>query len=198
MKTLRYILLTVVSVILIMSATTDARPYHRGHYYMHGGYHYRHHYWFGFGYYPLYYPFGYPYWVDDYPDVFFETSVVERPVVVAHKTSVPMFQQSSETFADVRDKKGELLKQLQSADKAERMKAITDLAGYTFDDSVIEKLKDILLNDPDADLRKEVVNTFGKSGNKQLILILEEARTVDNNKELFPDIDQAVRKIKGD
>jgi HEAT repeat protein len=100
-------------------------------------------------------------------------------------------------FASIRSKKAELLRQLQSADKAEKIKAIAELAGLTYDDQVREKLKDILLKDTDPDLRKEVANAFGKSKNDTLVSILEEVRVGDDNKEVRQAADQAIKNIKG-
>jgi hypothetical protein len=177
MKTLKHILIMAVLVNLSLMATADARPHRHGPIVHIGiGYHYPHHYWHGYWYPPPFYyvgyPFGYPYWWEDYyPDV-----IVERPVVVVRETATPVYrvpavpdEETLNLFASIRNKKAELLKQLQSADKAERIKAIAELAGLTYDDQVREKFKDILLKDPDPDLRKEVAMAFGKSKNTGVI-----------------------------
>jgi len=207
MKTLKCILIMAVLLNLSLLATADALARSHGFVYIGVGHHYPHHYWHSYWYPPPFYyvgyPFGYPYyWTEDYyPDV-----IVERPAVVVRETATPAQvyrvpavpdEETLSLFASIRNKKAELLKQLQSADKAERIKAVADLAGLTYDDQVKEKLKDILLKDPDPDLRREVANTFGKSKNDQLISILEGVRVSDDNKEVRQAADQAIKNIKG-
>jgi len=209
MKTLKCILIMAVLLNLSILATADALARSHGFVYIGVGHHYPHHYWHGYWYPPPFYHAGYHYyWMGDYyPDVFVETPVVvERPAVVVRETATPAQgyrfpaapdEQTLILFASIRNKKAELIKQLQSADKTERVKAIADLAGLTYDDQVKEKLKDILLKDPDPDLRKEVANAFGKSKNDQLISILEGVRVGDDNKEVRQAADQAIKNIKG-
>ena len=205
MKTLKRILIMVVLLNLSLLATADALARTHGFVYIGVGHHYPHHYWHGYWYPPPppFYYVGHPYcWMGDcYPDV-----IVERPAVVVRETATPAQgyrfpaapdEQTLSLFASIRNKKAELIKQLQSADKTERVKAIADLAGLTYDDQVKEKLKDILLKDPDPDLRKEVANAFGKSKNDQLISILEGVRVGDDNKEVRQAADQAIKNIKG-
>jgi len=207
MKTLKRILIMAVLVNLTLLVTTDALARSHGYVYIGVGHHYPHHYRHGYWYPPPFYyvgyPFGYPYcWTEDcYPDVF-----VERPVVIVRETATPAQvyrvpavpdEETLSLFASIRNKKAELIKQLQSTDKTERIKAIADLAGLTYDDQVREKLKDILLNDPDPDLRKEVAKAFGKSKNDAVISILEEVRVGDDNKEVRQAADQAIKNIKG-
>jgi len=195
----------VVLLNLSLLATADALARTHGFVYIGVGHHYPHHYWHGYWYPPPppFYYVGHPYcWMGDcYPDV-----IVERPAVVVRETAAPAQgyrfpaapdEQTLILFASIRNKKAELIKQLQSADKTERVKAIADLAGLTYDDQVKEKLKDILLKDPDPDLRKEVANAFGKSKNDQLISILEGVRVGDDNKEVHQAADQAIKNIKG-
>jgi len=195
----------VVLLNLSLLATADALARTHGFVYIGVGHHYPHHYWHGYWYPPPppFYYVGHPYcWMGDcYPDV-----IVERPAVVVRETAAPAQgyrfpaapdEQTLILFASIRNKKAELIKQLQSADKTERVKAIADLAGLTYDDQVKEKLKDILLKDPDPDLRKEVANAFGKSKNDQLISILEGVRVGDDNKEVRQAADQAIKNIKG-
>jgi hypothetical protein len=207
MKTLTYILIVAVLVGLIIPAAANARGHYRGGFSVYAGYYHPPYYGYGFGFRPFFHPFGYPYAMESYPNVIFETPVViERPAVIVHRTAepaqvvyeyTPAAKQSGETFANARNKKAELIRQLQSTDKSEKLKAITSLAGFTFDDQVREKLKDILLNDPNQDLRKEVANAFGKSNNEKVIPILEEAKAADINKEIQQEIDQAIKKLKG-
>jgi len=154
-------------------------------------------------YYPYYYPSYYPYYPYDYYDVVVERPViVERPPVVITQPAAPVqiykapAVQTSDNFADVRMKKAELLKQLVSTDKAEKMKVISDLGGLSYDDEVMAKLIEILLKDPDADLRKEVINAFAAVKNQKVIFTLEGVRISDDNKEVRQAADDAIRQIK--
>ncbi len=208
MKILTYILIAAVLIGLSIPAAANAREHYRGYFSVHAGYYHPYHYGFIFGFDPFFYPFGHPYMFESYPDVLFDSPVIiERPAIIVHEAAspaqtiykeyVPAARQSSETFADARNKKNELLKQLQSTDNSEKSKAIANLAGFTFDEQVREKLKNILLNDPNTDLRKDVATAFGKSNNEKVIPILEQAKAADNNKQIQQEIDQAIRKIKG-
>ena len=206
MKTLKRILIMAVLVNLSLLVATDALARSHGVIYIGVGHHYPRHYGRGYWYPPPPPPFyyvGYNYcWMGNcYPDV-----IVERPAVIVREAAAPAQvywspatpdEQTLSLFASIRNKKAELIRQLQSADKAERIKAIADLAGLTYDDQVKEKLKDILLKDPDQDLRKEVANAFGKSKNDTVISILEGVRVGDDNKEVRQAADQAIKNIKG-
>jgi len=169
---------------------------------------------FGFGYYgpgpyyypsyyPYYYPSYYPYYPYDYSDVVVERPViVESPPVVITQPAAPVQNyrapavQTSNNSADVRMKKAELLKQLASTDKGERMKAVSDLSGLSYDDEVIAKLTEILLKDPDIGLRKEVINAFARVKNQKVIFTLEGVRISDNSKEVRQAADDAIRQIR--
>jgi HEAT repeat protein len=97
----------------------------------------------------------------------------------------------------VQNRKAELLKQVLSTDKAERIRAIVDMAGLTFDEAVRESLKNIATKDTDPDLRMEAVRALGKSKNLQVIPILEDVRVNDDNKEIQQTADQAIKDVKG-
>ncbi len=171
----------------------------------------------GFGYYdwPGYYPYYYPYYPYYYPGVvyvepYYPPPVVAAPVVVQQPAVVytapapaPVQDNNAPALVDehfleyARNKKAELIKQVQSADKAERIKAIVDMAGLTFDEAVRENLKSIATKDTDPDLRREVVRALGKSKNPQVIPILEEVRVNDDNKEIRQAADQAIKDVRG-
>jgi len=166
--------------------------------------------WFGPGYYPPYspgvayanpyYPYAYPY---NYTNVVVEGPViVEKPPVVITQPAAPVqiyrapAVQTSDKFADVRMKKAELLKQLASTDKAEKMKAISGLGGLSYDDEVMAKLTEILLKDPDADLRKEVIKAFAAVKNQKVIFTLEGVRVSDDNKEVRQAANECISALQ--
>ena len=112
------------------------------------------------------------FWIDDwYPSVIVETPViVERPKVITRKEIIIKPKYDDETlklFKSLRTKKSELLKKLRLGDKANRKQAISELAGFSYDNKVRKALEDILLSDPDPELRKEAAKSFAKVKNKE-------------------------------
>jgi len=103
---------------------------------------------------------------------------------------------NAELFAKVRNKKSELLKALKIGDKAARIKAITELAGYSFDDNVRKALEEVILTDPDPELRRQVAESFGEVKNLNLIGTLEKVRAEDTDIQVREQADKAIKKIK--
>ena len=58
---------------------------------------------------------------------------------------------------------------LQTPDKEQRKEAIKELAGFSFDDKVRQALENVLLSDPDPELRKEAAQAFGKVKNTKAL-----------------------------
>ena len=106
-------------------------------------------------------------------------------------------ENTAKLFSKLRRKKSELLKKLGQQDKAERKKAIAELAGFSFDDKVRGALEHILLSDPDAELRKEVVRSFGKVKNRRALPVLEKRRKEDADQEVRAEAQKAIKKIRG-
>jgi hypothetical protein len=127
--------------------------------------------------------------------------VIERPTVIVKEPAVVNVNTNAkiddETFADIRNKKSELLKKVMIGDKASRMSAIAELGGFTFDDTVREKLSAILLSDPDAEVRKEVAKAFGKLKNEKVLPVLEKVRVSDTDVEVRQEADRSINQIKG-
>lgn len=159
------------------------------------GYAPRHHYWQGY--------WGSPFvgfWLDDwYLDVITETPViVERPKVIIKKEVIvkPKYDnQTLKLFKRLRTKKGELLRKLKLTDKETRKKSINELAGFSHDNKVRKALEDILLSDPDPELRIEVAKSFAKVKNDRVIPALEKARVEDSEKEVRKEADKAIKAI---
>jgi HEAT repeat protein len=57
-------------------------------------------------------------------------------------------------------------------------------------------MEDVLLKDPNADLRKEVAKAFGKVRNEKAVPALEAVRVGDSDIAVRQEADLAIREIK--
>ena len=136
-------------------------------------------------------------WIGGYHPV-----VIDSPVIVRRKAApktggaVPDAQ-TAEQLERLRQKKSELLKVLGIGDKERRIQAIHDLAGYSCDDGVRKALENVLLSDPDPQLRKEVATSFGKTENRKVVAALVEAKATDSSKEVRQAAYRSIILIKG-
>ncbi len=164
------------------------------------------------GWYPHHY--GYPYY-DWYPHHRWHSSadvgiwiggyypVVVAPPVVVHREIVTKASQTppdsltAEQIERLRLKKSELLKVLRIGDKERRMQAISELAGYSYDDAVRKALEKVLLSDPDPELRRHVATSFGKTENRNVVPALEEAKATDSDKGVRQAAYRSIILIKG-
>ncbi len=144
------------------------------------------------------------YWYDWGPDYYIVTppTVIEKvPVVVEKQTVVVQPQQFDESTLELNKKlqykKNGLLKTLETGDKEQRKEAIKELAGFSFDDKVRCALEDVLLSDPDVELRQEAAQSFGKVKNTKALAALEKARVEDSSEDVRKAADEAIKKIKG-
>jgi hypothetical protein len=152
------------------------------------------------------------YWYDRGPDYYVVTPpvVVERPPVVierqtvVYSTSSPQVvqpQQFDESTLqlniNLQYKKSELLKQLQAPNKEQRREAIDELAGFSFDDNVRAALENVLLSDPDPELRAEAAHSFGAVKNANARTALEKARVEDPSVDVRKAADEAIKSIAG-
>jgi len=210
MKTIR-----VLSVIIILGClgvlTSNAFAGHHtsfhagvGYGFHHGHFRPSHHYWGGHWGRHWWYP-GMSFVVVDYWPVgsadYYPPVIVERPTVIVREPAAVNVTANAKiddrTFADIRNKKSELLKKVMIGDKASRMSAIAELGGFTFDDTVREKLSEIILSDPDPELRKEVAKSFGKMKNEKVLPVLEKVRVSDSDVEVRQEADRSINQIKG-
>jgi hypothetical protein len=221
MKALRFTLVkTIVAVSLLFGLSNMALA--RSHVYVGASFGYPG---FYYGYYPGYrfyhrpYYFGppwryyYPYrgtiivgggcYYNYWPDYYVVTPpvVVENPPVVIEKQTVVAqpqgFDESTlELNKNLQNEKSELLKMLQMPDKEQRKQAIDGLAGFSFDDNVRLALENVLLSDPDVQLRKEAAQSFGKVKNTKALPALEKARVEDPNEDVRKAADQTIKKIE--
>jgi len=224
MKTLKYRLFQIVVIcfLILLSNTASARTsvyigagfgnrdFNRGyhHDYRWGPHRYSHHYryfepvhygWHGRHYRPHVRTIivGSGYWYCGEPDYYViapPPQVIERQVVV-----LPPKEEDKDTqalFEALRYKKGELLEKLQTPDKDQRMEAISELAGFSFDDYVRQALENILLSDPDPELRIQVARVFGEVKNTKTLPALEKARVEDSDEDVRKEADNAIKKIE--
>ncbi len=120
--------------------------------------------------------------------------IVEEPECYG---DVECDEDTARLFEEIRRKKSELLKKLKIGDKHKCKEAIRELAGFSFDDKVRLALEDVLLNDPDIELRIEVAKAFGKTTNKKVLAALQEAEVYDPSMEVRQEAHKAILKIKG-
>jgi hypothetical protein len=151
-------------------------------------------------------------WYDRGPDYYVVAppTIIERtPVVierqtVVYSTSSPQvvqpqqFDQSTlQMNMDLQYKKSELLKQLQAPNKELRRQAIRELGGFSFDDNVRAALENVLLSDPDPELRAEAADAFGAVKNANARAALEKARVEDPSVDVRKAADEAIKSIAG-
>lgn len=147
-------------------------------------------------------------WIDGlFPIVVRRPVVVETPNVITESHVVieePEYynnlrddENTAELFEKLRRKKSELLKVLRIGDKAKCKEAIRELAGFSFDDKVREALEDVLLKDPDPELRREAAESLGKTSNKKVLRALEKANADDPNREVRQEAYKSIIKIRG-
>jgi hypothetical protein len=140
-------------------------------------------------------------WRPDYYVVTTPTIIRKRPVIIEKQTVVVQPQEFDERTLELnkklQSKKNELLKMLETGNKEQRMEAIRELAGFSFDDKVRYALEDVLLSDPDAQLRKEAAQSFGKVKNTKALAALEKARVDDPSEEVRKEADQSIKKLEG-
>ncbi len=135
--------------------------------------------------------------------------VVERPPVIIERQTVvyssppqvvqqQQFDDSTiQRNIDLQYRKSALLNQLQSSNKELRRQAIDELAGFSFDDNVRAALENILLSDPDPELRAEAAYSFGTVKNTNARSALERARVEDPSADVRRAADNAIRSITG-
>ena len=142
-----------------------------------------------------------------FPIVIRPPVVVEVPKVITKRRVIikePEYYEgvgydddTARLFEEIRRKKSELLKKLKIGDKVKCIEAIRELAGFSFDDKVRYALENVLLSDPDAQLRKEAARSFGKVKNTKALAALEKARVEDSSEDVRKEADQSIKKLEG-
>jgi hypothetical protein len=147
------------------------------------------------------YDWGPDYYVADQPVIESAPVVVENQTDVGSINSPQVVQpkqidkETQALLKTLRYKRGVLLKQLETGDKEQRMQAIKELAGFSFDDNVRQSLEKVLLSDPDPELRTEVVHAFGEVKNVKALTALKKARVEDADVNVRKAADQAIKNM---
>jgi hypothetical protein len=125
--------------------------------------------------------------------------IVQPRVIIKKKVIVdPTYNTDTQKlFKRLRVKKAELLRKLKVTDKKRRQEIISELAGFAFDEKVKKALEDILLFDPDPELRIEAAKSFAKVKNDKAIPTLEKVRIEDPAEEVRKEADKAIKTIMG-
>jgi hypothetical protein len=171
--------------LLVLTGTAKARihlsiglgtsfGHHYPRYYGHG---YPHHRWYG-GYYGpwpghCYSPRSSLWIHQSYPIVLSPPLRVKTPAENPRPKPQPQLSQS------MRQQQSELLKVLKIGDKENRIGAICELASFYFDEKAQAALEDILLTDPDPEIRKKIATSLGKTANARVTPALKIARAKD-------------------
>ena len=140
------------------------------------------------------------FWADDwhYSAIAQTPVIIERPRVITIKEVIrpQLSNKTQKLFKRLRARKDGLLEKLKLTDKEIRKESISELAGFSYDEKVREALEDILLSDPDPELRIEVARSFAKVTNDKVIAALEKARTEDSEEEVRKEAEEAIKTIR--
>jgi len=97
----------------------------------------------------------------------------------------------------MRKKKSEQLKILKMGDKEKRLRAIHELAPFSFDDGIRRALEGVLRSDPDSEIRKEVALVFGRTENRVVLGALIEAKEKDPERDVRQAAYRSIIMIEG-
>jgi len=200
----------LICLLVLLTGTATARVYvgiglgtsfghHHRHYYSH---HYPHYRWYGGwgGYHDPWW--GHSHWSGplcssgsffsiyrSYPIVLAPALGVKAPA--EHPTPKPQIS------LRMREHQSKLLKVLKIGDKEDRLGAIRELAPFSFEANVQAALEEVLLSDPDAELRKQVATSLGKTENPNVATALKIAKGKDPDRGVRQAAYRAIIMIEG-
>jgi hypothetical protein len=135
------------------------------------------------------------FWIyDSWPIVIDPPVHVEAPKAAAHNSKP---KHNAVLTERMRQRKSELLKALKIGDKENRIVAIRDLSPFSFDDKVRAALEEVLLSDPEPELRKQVAVSFGKTAHRDAVPALEIAKAKDSDRDVRQAAYRAIIMIQG-
>jgi HEAT repeat protein len=102
-----------------------------------------------------------------------------------------------ELSLSVLERRAEQLRVLKIGVKEDRLAAIRELEIFSFVSHVRAALEDVLLSDPDPELRKQVATSFGKTANPKVVAALKTARAMDPDKGVRQAAYRAIINIEG-
>jgi hypothetical protein len=198
----------LICLLVLLTGTVEARVYvgigfgtsfghHHRHYY---GHHYPQHGWHSwwagchdpwYSHWPGHcYPWGSSFWIhQSYP-----ITINARPRIKAPADSPAPKPQICER---TRQQLNELLRVLKIGDKESRLGAIRELAPFCFDLKVQAALEKVLLSDADAELRKQVAISLGKTENPDVTAALKIAKAKDPDRGVRQAAYRAIIMIEG-
>lgn len=97
----------------------------------------------------------------------------------------------------MRRRQSELLKAVKIGDKENRLSAIRELAPFSFDANVRAALEDVLLSDPDAEVRKQAATSLGKTEDPNVTAALKIAKEKDPDRGVRQAAYRAIIMIEG-
>lgn len=104
---------------------------------------------------------------------------------------------NEELFAEIRLKKEDLLEMIKSTEKELRAKAVEGLVGFCFDKEVRAAMEDVLLSDPEVDLRRQAAKALGRVSNKEVISALQAAKAGDPDHGVRQEAYKSIILVKG-
>lgn len=170
--------------------------HHYPHYY---GHHYPHHRWYGGHYSPWrshsYWPghrysSGSSFWIHQSFPI-----VINRPLRVKAPAESP--RPKPQISQRMREQQSELLRRLRIGDKENRLGAILELAPFSFDANIRAALEEVLLSDPDAELRKQVATSLGRTENPNVTAALKIAKAKDPDRGVRQAAYRSIIMIEG-
>jgi hypothetical protein len=139
-------------------------------------------------------------WIGGYHPVVIGAPVGSRPDVKDPGEAADRAKQAA-IQAQIRKalerRKGELVKTLKTGDKEKRIQAIHELAAFSSDNGIRQALEEVLLSDPDPELRKEVAVSFGKTENLLVLAALTQAKENDPVRDVRQAAYRSIIMIKG-
>lgn len=206
----------LVCLLVFLTGTARARDYVRvgfgmsfGH---HHSFHYRHHYphhrwhgghksyhspWYRHSYYPGYlHPSGSDLWIyQAFPII--PTPPLDDRTQKETEYFSGLELEYEELSQSVRQYLNEQFRALKIGGKEERLAAIRKLATYSFVSRVRATLENVLLSDPDPELRKQVATSFGNTADPEAMAALEAAKAKDPDKGVLKAVYRAIIMIEG-
>lgn len=118
--------------------------------------------------------------------------VVVRPPLPPQSIPAPVNNAGVEK---IRLRKSQLLSQLKEGTKEQKLYAVGELGGYSWDDEVKAALENVLLSDPDPQMRSQAADSFGKVKNPNALSVLEKVRVEDSDIGVRQAADSAIKQI---
>jgi len=104
---------------------------------------------------------------------------------------------NEELFAEIRLKKADLLELIKSPEKELRVKAVEGLTGFCFDKEVRAAMEDVLLSDPEVELRRQAAKALGRISNKEVLSALQAAKAGDPDHGVRQEAYKSIILLKG-